>query len=114
MLNRGLRKPNPCVEIPNRGKRSIMLDLASADGQETMRRLVCTADVFLTSYLPGPRRKLGTGPAPEAGQHTEEVKLSLGYGWDEITAYRDKGALGWQARPGHDPAGGVISPKPNE
>jgi crotonobetainyl-CoA:carnitine CoA-transferase CaiB-like acyl-CoA transferase len=31
--------------------------------------------------------------APELGQHTEEVLLSLGYAWDDITALRDGGAI---------------------
>jgi formyl-CoA transferase len=34
------------------------------------------------------------GPAPEVGQHTEEVLLELGYTWDEIGALREGGALG--------------------
>ena len=33
------------------------------------------------------------GPAPELGQHTEEVLLELGYAWEEIAALRDAGAL---------------------
>lgn len=33
------------------------------------------------------------GPAPELGQHTEEVLLELGYSWDEITALREAGAI---------------------
>ncbi len=37
----------------------------------------------------GPR-----GPAPEVGQHTEEVLLAAGYTWDDITALRDSGAIG--------------------
>lgn len=33
-------------------------------------------------------------PAPEYGQHTEEVLLEAGYTWDEIAALRDQGAIG--------------------
>jgi len=37
----------------------------------------------------------GAAPAlaPELGQHTEEVLLELGYGWDEIGSLGDKGAI---------------------
>src|SRR5581483_7624750 len=34
------------------------------------------------------------GPAPELGQHTEEVLLDAGYGWDDIARLKDAGALG--------------------
>ena len=30
---------------------------------------------------------------PEHGQHTEEILLELGYGWEDIAALRDKGAV---------------------
>ncbi len=43
----------------NRGKRAIALDLASAEGRDVLYRLIDTADVFLTSFLPSTRRKLG-------------------------------------------------------
>jgi crotonobetainyl-CoA:carnitine CoA-transferase CaiB-like acyl-CoA transferase len=33
------------------------------------------------------------GPAPELGQHTEEVLLEAGYGWDEIAKFRTDGVL---------------------
>ena len=32
-------------------------------------------------------------PAPEAGQHSEEVLLELGYSWDEIGDLRERGAF---------------------
>ena len=34
------------------------------------------------------------GPAPELGQHTEEILLESGLDWDAISALRDEGALG--------------------
>jgi crotonobetainyl-CoA:carnitine CoA-transferase CaiB-like acyl-CoA transferase len=34
------------------------------------------------------------GPAPELGQHTEEVLLEAGYDWDAIGRLREAGALG--------------------
>jgi crotonobetainyl-CoA:carnitine CoA-transferase CaiB-like acyl-CoA transferase len=33
------------------------------------------------------------GPAPEVGQHTEEILLEAGYGWDDITRLKDEGAI---------------------
>jgi crotonobetainyl-CoA:carnitine CoA-transferase CaiB-like acyl-CoA transferase len=32
--------------------------------------------------------------APELGEHTEEVLLEIGYGWDDIAKLRENGALG--------------------
>jgi len=32
--------------------------------------------------------------APEFGQHTEEVLLEAGFGWEEISALRDEGVIG--------------------
>jgi crotonobetainyl-CoA:carnitine CoA-transferase CaiB-like acyl-CoA transferase len=33
------------------------------------------------------------GPAPELGQHTEEVLLEAGYNWDDIVKLRDEGVI---------------------
>lgn len=51
--------PNPNVEHANRGKRSIGLDMSVPEGREVLHELVKRADVFLTSFLPGHRRKFG-------------------------------------------------------
>ena len=40
------------------------------------------------------RARVGVrGPAPELGQHTEEILLEAGYGWDEIGRLRDDGVI---------------------
>jgi crotonobetainyl-CoA:carnitine CoA-transferase CaiB-like acyl-CoA transferase len=48
---------NPNVEHPNRGKRSMGLDVSTDAGREILYELVKDADVFLTSLLPTSRRR---------------------------------------------------------
>ncbi len=50
---------NYMIEMPNRGKKSIGVDLKTPGGREVVLSLVETADVFLTNYLPSARRKFG-------------------------------------------------------
>ena len=50
---------NPMIEHPNRGKRSIGIDVATPEGRALVLELAKTADVFITNYLPAVRRKLG-------------------------------------------------------
>jgi len=45
------------IEHPNRGKRSVGIDLATPEGQEVLYELAKSADVFLTNYLPQVRQK---------------------------------------------------------
>ncbi len=49
---------NPMMEHPNRGKRSIGIDISQAEGQQLIYELAKEADVFLTNYLPDARQKL--------------------------------------------------------
>lgn len=60
-LNMGGVKLDPLrhtlIEHPNRGKRSVGIDLATPEGQEILYDLAKTADVFLTNYLPHVRQK---------------------------------------------------------
>lgn len=55
----GAEGVNFMFEIPNRGKRSVALDLSTDDGRELLYRLVESADVFVTNYLPDVRARLG-------------------------------------------------------
>ena len=45
----------------NRGKRSITLDLKSAAGQATAKRLACACDVVVENFRPGVIERLGLG-----------------------------------------------------
>lgn len=47
------------LDLPNRGKRSIGIDLRQPEGRHLFHKLVETADVVLTGYLPGARKRLG-------------------------------------------------------
>ena len=59
LLNMSKGGPDPFLELPNRGKRSVTLDLGRDDGRDLLLEIAGEADVFLTSYLPASRRKLG-------------------------------------------------------
>jgi crotonobetainyl-CoA:carnitine CoA-transferase CaiB-like acyl-CoA transferase len=49
---------NYIIEQPNRGKRSIGIDISTDGGRDLLYRLVATSDVFLTSFLPAVRQRL--------------------------------------------------------
>jgi crotonobetainyl-CoA:carnitine CoA-transferase CaiB-like acyl-CoA transferase len=46
------------MEQSNRGKRSVGIDLGNPEGLRVLHRLVESADVFLTNFLPAARRRL--------------------------------------------------------
>lgn len=51
--------PNPNIEHANRRKRSIGLDISVPEGKNVLYELARRSDVFLTSFLPGHRKKFG-------------------------------------------------------
>lgn len=48
---------HPLMEHPNRGKRSVGIDVSTPGGQEVLYELAKASDVFLTNYLPVQRQK---------------------------------------------------------
>jgi alpha-methylacyl-CoA racemase len=55
--------PNqPPVDILNRGRRSIGVDLKNPDGVETVLKLVESADALIEGFRPGVTERLGIGP----------------------------------------------------
>src|SRR5579864_5187562 len=63
LVNSGLVPTGPggvnhMIELPNRGKRSVAIDLSTEEGRDVLLRIASTSDVFLTNFLPPARRKL--------------------------------------------------------
>ncbi|MGE4337973.1 MAG: CaiB/BaiF CoA transferase family protein [Pigmentiphaga sp.] len=62
LVTLGGQKVNPhrntLMEHPNRGKRSVGVDISTPEGQALIYEIAKTCDVFLTNYLPQLRRKL--------------------------------------------------------
>jgi formyl-CoA transferase len=89
---------NPFVEIPNRGKRSITLNLAAPAGRDVLLDLARTADVFLTSYLEPVRQRLGID-VEDVRKVNPQILYVRGSGWGPLGPMADKGgfdlAAGW-------------------
>ncbi|WKD31557.1 CaiB/BaiF CoA transferase family protein [Streptomyces xanthophaeus] len=105
---------DPAYDLTNRGKRSVLLDLKSADGPARVLDLVERADVLVEGFRPGVAERLGVGPAE---CHARNPKLVYGRmtGWGQDgplaeTAGHDiayiavTGALGMIGKPGEPPA----------
>ena len=79
--------------VLDRGRRSIALDLKSAEGREIVLRLVDGADVLIEGYRPGVAERLGVGPAE---CHARNPRLIYG----RMTGWGREGPLADRA--GHD------------
>ncbi|MEM6439732.1 MAG: CaiB/BaiF CoA-transferase family protein [Pseudomonadota bacterium] len=89
-------RPSP-VELPaaveRRGKRSIVLDLRTPEGLETVLDLISTADGLIDVYRPGVTERLGLGP-----DQALERNAALVYG--RMTGWGQDGP--WAKTAGHD------------
>jgi len=75
---------HPLIEHPNRGKRSVGIDVSTPDGQEVLYEIAKTSDVFLTNYLPAVRQKNNFDV-----EHIRAVNPKIIYA--RGSAYGDKG-----------------------
>lgn len=65
----------------NRNKRSIVLDLKTAQGKQALHKLVATADVFIENMRPGVRERLGCGEAELKRLNPKLIQASIsGFG----------------------------------
>jgi crotonobetainyl-CoA:carnitine CoA-transferase CaiB-like acyl-CoA transferase len=61
----------------NRGKRSITIDLADADGLEVGRRLIERADIVIENFGPGTMDRLGLGDADTRADNPGLIHVSM-------------------------------------
>jgi crotonobetainyl-CoA:carnitine CoA-transferase CaiB-like acyl-CoA transferase len=73
----------------NRGKRSIVIDVAVEQGQAIVRQLFKTADVFIQNYRPGVVDRLGLG-YPDAKRCNPEIIYISISGYGDSGPYRDR------------------------
>jgi crotonobetainyl-CoA:carnitine CoA-transferase CaiB-like acyl-CoA transferase len=79
------------IEHPNRGKRSVGLDISTAEGQALLYEIARTADVFLTNYLPSARRKLKID-VEHIRAANPDIIYARGSAWGDKGPEREKGA----------------------
>ncbi|WP_327433634.1 CaiB/BaiF CoA transferase family protein [Streptomyces sp. NBC_01236] len=84
---------NPEYDVTNRNKRSVILDLKTENGQESVLDLVDRADILIEGYRPGVAERLGVGPGT---CHARNPKLVYG----RMTGWGQEGPLAQRA--GHD------------
>lgn len=88
---------NPMFELDNRGKRSLAVDLATAEGRAIVGRAIAGADVFLTNLRIGALERAGLDAATVLAEHPRLVyALATGYGTtgaDRDRAAYDAGAF---------------------
>jgi crotonobetainyl-CoA:carnitine CoA-transferase CaiB-like acyl-CoA transferase len=101
----------------NRGKRTMLLDLATADGRDVLWRLVDGADVVMQNFRLGVADRLGIGYEQVKARRPDVVYGSVsfaGYGgpWERLPGYEPnaQAATGMAARMGG--ASGPPGPQP--
>ncbi len=88
----GLDRSGPAY-APNRGKRSIVIDLKTDAGLEVFMRLAETSDALIEGFRPGVMDRLGIGPEAVRQRNPRLIYCSLS-GYGQAGPYRDL--------PGHD------------
>jgi crotonobetainyl-CoA:carnitine CoA-transferase CaiB-like acyl-CoA transferase len=79
------------VQMANRGKRSIAVNLRDADGQAIVLELAARADVFIQNFRPGVVERLGVGAEALRAANPELIYVSIN-GFGSTGPYRDKSA----------------------
>ncbi|MBB6406276.1 CaiB/BaiF CoA-transferase family protein [Arthrobacter sp. AZCC_0090] len=80
------------LEIGNRGKRSVALDVKSEVGYDLLVKLLKTADVFLTNWLPGPLERANLN-LEQVRAINPNIIIARGTGQGTRGPDRDKGGF---------------------
>jgi len=91
---------SPTFGSVNRNKKSIVLDLKSADGVAAARALIRTADVLIENFRTGTMERLGLG-------YDDVACDNPGLVWCSITGFGSSGP--YASRPGYDTIGQSMS-----
>lgn len=96
----------------NRNKKSIAIDLKSAEGKEAYLRLVKTADVVLDTFRPGVMKRLGIDYEVEKTVKPDIIHLSItSFGQDDPRSFKALHDINFQAMSGFlSLNGGKITP----
>ncbi|MER5437669.1 CaiB/BaiF CoA-transferase family protein [Streptomyces sp. NPDC002790] len=74
--------PDHRLELYNRGRRSVIVDLKHEQGTETVLRLVEQADAIYEGYRPGVAERLGIGP-DACLERNPRIVYGRGTGWGQ-------------------------------
>lgn len=105
-------RTEPAFATWNRGKRSIVLDLKTAAGQDTARQLARDADILIENFRPSVAERLGLGWAELSAINPRLIYCSLpGFGPE----HPDRQQPGWDALVGaatglYPPVDGAAEP----
>ena len=80
------------MQHPNRGKRSVGIDISTPEGQELIYELAKTCDVFLTNYLPAQRQKLKMD-VEHIRAHNPDIIYARGSAFGDKGPEREKGGF---------------------
>ncbi|WP_300575022.1 CaiB/BaiF CoA-transferase family protein [Phenylobacterium sp.] len=105
---------NPTFEMDNRGKRSVVLDIAKPEGRAAVARLAAGADVFLTNVRAASLKRAGLDEASLRAANPRLIyALVTGYGMEgpdahkpgfDVTAFWSRAGVARMTTPkGEDP-----------
>jgi alpha-methylacyl-CoA racemase len=85
----GLRAYDPRLDLMNRNRRSMAVDLKDPRGTETVLQLVERADALIEPFRPGVTERLGLGPDACLERNPRLVYARM-TGWGQTGPYADK------------------------